>query len=329
MTGSCIIGKPDCVIIMDYDGHDGRMPRRKFIEYALKGAGGLVASTAVGQLLMSCSPEQATPTRTPKPEKPHQQTIHTISNVRNGLVTPGAYIREITYSMSEIARKKSSGMLQYILYNPTDDEVSQAVRESMIGRGYAGDAIEDVVYVSLDAYHETQNDARNVATVTPATVEIFGSHIPMHVIFNENFADHVESDEEFRMHTRHELVHVEDFYNGITLGNFHITGNQPEISPEFIKNIGELRATHYTSMQMYELFRGRGTFPVSKNYFGHETSKYASYWKMMKRGGTKTETMLAELQLAEFSDMVPEEIGNRQVKITFDVMGEKQTFFVK
>ncbi len=159
---------------------------------------------------------------------------------------------------------------------------------------------------------------------------LFGVHAPVYVVFLKGFEDIVETDEEFSMHTRHELRHVEDAYNGITLENFRITGNMPEVGVDFITNIGELRATHDTAMHIYKAFKSNGALTVPSSYFASEANRYASYWKLVKTGGTATERMLADLQLAEFSDITPEELlSDGAIKVTFNASGEKDSFVIK
>ncbi|MBI4177388.1 MAG: hypothetical protein HY516_03395 [Candidatus Aenigmarchaeota archaeon] len=298
-----------------------KLSRREFLGYAAKGAASLAAATTLGQLLAACAPDEPT---TPV------KRGYTISDVRAGFVRPDIYVTETTAAMPEIRDKKQKGVLAGILYNPAGSDIEQITAGIFEGRGYAPDVIKDASVLAMEAYKDSKNNYQHaVATVVPGLNLLFGTRVPMYLVFHESFADYVETDEEFRMHTRHELRHVEDFYSGIILGSRLITGTQPDITPEFIENIGELRAMHDTSMAMFRAFTAEGVLPVSPNVFGSEMGRYADYWKNLTTGGTATERMLADLQLAEFSDMIPEDLGISETKITFVLEGKKQSLVVK
>ncbi len=306
---------------MAYDPLGQRLTRRKFLGYAVKGAASLAAATAFGQFLMACSSDESIVT--------HVKRIYTIKDVRAGSVEPSIYVSQMSSSMPEIRDAKKDGILKDVMYSPSEEEIRQTTIEAMANMGYDQNVARSSADVALDAYLTVKKGDGDRATILPGVNLLFGAHSPMYMVFLEGFAGNIETDEEFRMTARHELRHIKDFYNGITLGNFDITGTSPGVDSEFITNLGELRATHDTSLAIYRAFKTAGRLPVTPGYFGREMDRYALYWKLVKTGSTSTESMLADLQLVEFSDITPEELVDGTVKMTFNVSGKKESLVVK
>jgi hypothetical protein len=115
----------------------------------------------------------------------------------------------------------------------------------------------------------------------------------------------------------HELKHVRDSYFGINIGNLKITREnfrRKEISNEFHRCLGEVRACHYELQRICQ-DKQRGIknwsttllFSVAAQYF-------KNYSKLGILASTPLEESIAKAQLEECKDIVPERIPAIELK---------------
>ncbi|MBI1971814.1 MAG: hypothetical protein HYS53_00795 [Candidatus Aenigmarchaeota archaeon] len=286
--------------------------RRNFLGGLLRGAGVLALSGSIGQVLDACIGE--------KPD-------YTLADVKAGIVSPKAYVKEVSSSIPEIQSMKKSGVLKDVLYDPFE----QDLRQLLTGLFSTNNVDAGLLEAQMDVYREAASSDRGIATVAPGMRQLFGKNVPVYMIFRPGFVDELETDEEFRLTALHELVHAEDIYNGVRVGKFHIRGIQPGIADEFVRNLAELRATHRVSALVYQGYKATGKLPVTARYFLGELRNYSKHWEFLKNNtATTVEKEIAEAQLAEFSDMVPTALkgeGN-PVRIDFRFGGE-DSFVIK
>lgn len=239
-------------------------------------------------------------------DRPSSQP-YTFNQVASGSVTPSQYLQELFDTMPEVQKCRSSGVLKGILYDPSEKEFRELFANSYEHRSYGSLSFEEMLKRSERCFKDANNDRDAPAFTTSPT---FGTEIPRYIIFKKGSLSGdflMENDEDVRGIVSHELQHVEDLYNGITLGNIHVdyqSLRKKDVRIEFLNSFAEFRAYGKQIKSFAESLGKTGKCSESQQYIMHTCLNYLDFRnKLDKFPANTVENDLRNMQFEEFSDI--------------------------
>lgn len=261
-------------------------------------------------------------------ESDYSNCALSLYQVKSGAVSPYDYIQERQQCLPELVVARKSGMLKDIIYNPSDNELKSLLRESLYSLTDNPQELQAWIRWEIENYKNRTE--KKIGTVFPGIIGVFGKKIPLYVAFTEELFDSplINNDADVRSVVKHELKHVEDWYNGITLNDIHLsydTISSRKIRLDFLEQLMELRA-YYKELE--DVFRENietGGISVSKSWLGSQAGNYNMYWSFLAGYHVSDlERKLRELQFEQFQGIIPEEKGDKLL-MKFNLFGGQKT----
>lgn len=237
----------------------------------------------------------------------------TLQNLRTGLITPDEYIAGRAINVSPTKRLLNEGKLKGFYHNPTENKHRKLINEIYDACGQTRLGI-DMEY-HLEQILKVQSDGRVMAGVSPINYIDKGNRTPHYVFTTPAMLDFVEQDGDVDSVISHELVHVEDDFDGFVIDGQKI--NQGTLSTNFYKHLSEVRADHASLRRIFEIYIKTGKKSCSDKFLSNESELYMFHWKRIdSSASTERERKLARDQKTAFSDLVPT-YENEGVKVRF------------
>jgi hypothetical protein len=245
----------------------------------------------------------------------------------SGLVSPHDYLNDISGCMSEVKDAQKSGMLKGIMYEPTNNELELILNELLSGIAEDKQELKSLIQSSIESYHDS--DGGDAAVIIPGIVGVFGQKIPILLAFNETLfsSPSINNDADVISIIKHELRHVEDWYDGITLDNIHLSYDdlsQGTLTIDFLSNLMELRGIYAELEAAFKETVETGKFSISPQWFGSQAVNYSQHWKFLEDyHATDLEKEVREKQFEQFNGIVPK-IGTDKISLKFNLFGGKK-----
>lgn len=253
-----------------------------------------------------------------------------LQQVRSGIVEPRAYIREMELCLPEAAHAKSSGTLKGVIYEPSDQELETLLKQLFFEAGANEQEVPVLTQASLNGYKTIREATQPHGMLIPNLAGFFGMEIPSYVVFTERMLQlpQIKSDSDVRIQFIHELQHIEDWYNGVTMGDIYLDAETAmgKLGDDFLQGIFELRA-HYRALEsILTEFHEKGSTSISPQLFYAESRNYHQYWDFLQNyRATGLEIEVRARQLRQSSGIVPERNNAGLVLIHSTLFGEKIT----
>jgi len=237
---------------------------------------------------------------------------YTVDDVYAGTVDPEVYLTELSSHSLSVHKAKSDGILMDILYNPSDEDLRTILTTYFEERTRGAD-VESLVRDGIDTYNVVLDFKLLASGAVPTVLGMFGMRQPTYVVLPEEFfnEDIIKSDSDVQSAIGHELRHNADWYNGILLGDFHLTFNtmsRHTIDLEFFNSLFELRAHYGDLRDAFRQATETGESPISNELMTNYGANYVINWNNVKdTPDTALERTLSERQLKEFSGIVVRE----------------------
>tara|TARA_B100000315_G_C14573351_1_gene586724 strand:+ start:1551 stop:2522 length:972 start_codon:yes stop_codon:yes gene_type:complete len=297
----------------------------------------LVYTIAAGILSLSGCGGNIEPTTNPA-NTPIKQGIETIlsadySRVMSGLVSPRDYLNDLSGRIAEVKDAQNSGMLTRIIYEPTNKELELLLNESLSGIAEDAQELKSLVQSSIESYQNS--DGGDAAVIIPGIVGTFGQKIPINLAIVETLfsSSSINNDADvISIIKHHELKHIEDWYDGITLDNIHLSYDnlsQGTLTIDFLSNLMELRGIYAELEVAFKEIVETGKFSISPQWFGSQAVNYSQYWKFLEEyQATDLEKEVRENQFEQFKGIKPK-VGADKISIQFDLFGKKDSVSIK
>lgn len=290
---------------------------------------------AAGAMAMACDSDQKpTPITQITPTSLAECNLTSLDRVKKGLIKPQEYIQSQYKCLPEVIQAEKSGILKGFLYEPSDSELEARLREIFSSRTDSEEALQYFVKSSVDGYNSTKAKGHAAGILVPGIVGIFGEGIPMYVAFTEELSSSpsIKNEADIRSIIKHELQHVEDEYNGITLGDIHLSYNtisQETFSLAFLEELMELRAVYKELEAAFKEKVETGKVSISPEWFGSQAANYSKHFDYIdKSAKTPLEKRVRELQLKEFKGITPQ-TKTDSIVIKFNLFGKQDSAVIK
>ena len=258
-------------------------------------------------------------------------------NVASGKVLPQDYLDERFRCMPEVQRAYKSGMLKGFLYKPSNEQLEDVLRDLLSSRLKNKEELKYFIESFIDFYNNRMAESSVPEAITiPGFSNLLGQRIPQYISFEDDIdmftPPAYNNDADVSDLIRHELKHVKDAYNGITLGNIHLTKDMlssKELGAEFLKHLLELRAEYNTLSGIFEEIVKKGKHSVSKEHLFAKAVNYAGHRHYIKnKANTDLEQKVRDLQLKESKGLIPKIMENKGI-IYFDLFGAKGDYTIE
>ena len=266
-----------------------------------------------------------------------RKVLPTISNVRNGLISPDQYFNYQLSEIPEAAKAKSSGMLQGILFNPSDQELRTDLRRAYQQRTSSELDLNRIINSDIEGYRNVLRIG-GLATVTGSDAGLIGNPIARYILVNGAIlkSPKIQKDADVQSALRHELEHINDFYNGVQFGRVILSSNNADnFSPEFFGALSELRATYTELREIYRKmlqsglplgsgFPSEKVLPVSRVYFETKIFEYVvCLINLEKSAKNSFEKEVHGLQFRAFRDIWFDYKDANSINFHLDLFGTK------
>jgi len=302
---------------------------RSFEKKMRKRIVGLVARFGVPILLsagVACANDQGIPVEENKTPSTAECNL-SLKQVKLGTVSPEDYLQGRDRCLPEVIEAKNSGMLKGFLYNPSNEELEKLLGDVFSERTSDSERLERLVQSSIESYKSIEGD--EVGTIIPGIVGVFGEKVPSYVVFREEFfsSPAINNDADVRSIVNHELQHVKDWYEGISLNDIHLSYDTiypGTLRIEFLQQLMELRAVYAELEDIFDKKVNTDSVSVSQEWLGSQAANYFTYWdSIVKYPTTDLEKRVRELQFEQFKGITPKVEGD-QILITFNLFGKQE-----
>lgn len=258
----------------------------------------------------------------------------TLEQVKIGKVLPQNYFQNKTKNLPQVLEYKRSGMLRDVIYEPIESQIQDILENLFLNKAFDKKQFIDLVRDGMNNYRNARDKKSNLAYIIPIILFTFGQKIPMYIIIKRELFNSklINNDADVKSAMKHELNHVEDWYNGIRIRDLYIA--YYSISPEtfrieFLENLMELRSEYIELEEIFKETVETGKSSVSINWFYSRAANYLKHWNFIsKNPTTDLEKRTRDLQLKEFDGIIPEE-SNNDILIKFNLFGEKNIAKIK
>lgn len=232
------------------------------------------------------------------------------------------YIQECANEIPGIAEAEKSGMLKGFLYEPSEDELKGLIKNSLAETIDNELDIYYIVHESIEAYKQ-----KPVATVVPTSSRIWLDRIPLYILFTDWLLSSpvIKNDADVKSVIRHELQHIEDSYNGITLGGMLLSDYQLSpntFGPMFYYALSELRADYRQLEDVLKERFEKGRVGISLELFVDVATNYAKNWQFIRGAFSDLEREIRMFQFIEFKGIVPKRKDNMLI-LRFNLFGKQ------
>ncbi len=229
---------------------------------------------------------------------------YSIDQVISGIITPQQYVQELFDTFPEAQNARRNGGLKGFIYDPSQEEFRRIFTENYDHRPIETLRFGEIFNRSIRCFKEADEDKESPAFTTSPT---FGIKIPRYVVFKRGFFTKnffLRNDEDVKGIVSHELQHVKDLYDGITLGNEHLDYGsfKKGIRIKFLDSLAEFRAYGKQVKSFVEVLVKTGRYSESEDYIKHTCLNYLDYRnKLESFPANQLENDLRNFQFAEFS----------------------------
>ena len=274
-----------------------------------------------------------------------------LEEVKQGKYSPQQYLDYLTKSIESIKEAKNSGMLLGIVYldhleerrkleilwkelweKRNNQEGWQKVFKEM---KWEKNHIEEKFKQGLERFLiDSKEKPSTLFSIYGHT--FIGEKLP-NFILGHRAVLQAKQDEDVKKSLFHELHHLRDDYLGVKICDYLINRESfvnGKISVKFYRCLHELRA-YYHDLYGAFLEKQKGVVNYSNNYLHNVVHEYFEHYsRVLNIACTPFEKRLAEAQLKEFQNIVPQRLSKTELRndvkegftIRFNI-GEKPEFF--
>jgi len=241
----------------------------------------------------------------------------TLDDVKSGKASPESYLSQKFKAFPELAGARGSGILKGFMYEPSGDELRSKMHELLEYRTSNEETLKRLIEITMEDYDLLESKGW-IASIFPGIVHVFGKEVPHYIACNEKLFDNrvINKDEDVRaLLGKHMIRHVEDFYDGITLGLGDLYLSIDEIKAENfglenLISLMELRASHDILEDVFKGYFEKKSVSISEDLFLSEADNYIKYWKSLEeKARTDLEKRARDLQFGEFWRLEPKRVN--------------------
>jgi hypothetical protein len=253
--------------------------------------------------------------------------VATLSKPESSKSSNERYIRSIAEKMPSYQRAKSEGIIDDIMYEPSEKEIEERIRKSIMASGRVPkdriitDALKiyKLSKINQDAGMATMPAPKKNLPLVKRTIVVFETAL---------IAETVKSKRELQNLIEHELQHAEDLYNGFEVME-PLASRISEADWDWVlwHHIIELRAMHRQFNDIFGKDVSAEGALFSKGWLALQSRRYYRIWSFMKKYTPATEiwASIRNSQLDAVKDILPERNG---LTITTTRSGKKDAIVI-
>jgi hypothetical protein len=239
-----------------------------------------------------------------------------------------AYIQERTQCLDGAQSASRSGNLLRVLFDPGRDVLTAELNSAYAKLNFTTPDIAALTASTVSNLGNGDNFA--LAEIAPTLMEYFGCAVPVFIIVNRSIvqSSYIHNDADIESLFNHELQHVADWHDGITLPDAKIDDaafKAGTASAKWIVQLMEMRADYRVLSVIYKDQAERDSIRSSYEWFSSQAPNYLDHWNGIATvAQSGLEKAAFSNQRTEFKGIMPEVSGD-SLLMHFNLYGKSNT----